>query len=360
MAQNNLTNDIRIGKLFGFIGRKRKIVIMTHNYPDPDAIASAFAFQFILREKLKKKSIISFAGEIGRFENRELVRRLKIQTIPVKDLDLANFSVIILIDTQPKTGNNALPMSIHPHIVIDHHPLRKESTRCPYFDIRPEYGSTATILTEYFRSLAIVPSKRVATALYYGLKTDTNNLLRSRNKADLDAFNWLFPMVSLKTLAGIEYPSLTRAYLMKLAMSIENAYQIKDAVIACLGELNNPENVAELAELLLRVESIRWSLCLGEYEDYLFISVRTSRRGWYAGKIALKLLENIGFGGGHEKTAGGNVSLASCPDRAAKDKLYRLIVKRFIDVLGLTQFKGRKVFQRKPDDCPPDLFPDEE
>ncbi|MBN2381622.1 bifunctional oligoribonuclease/PAP phosphatase NrnA [bacterium] len=344
--------------IFEIIGRKRKVLIICHNNPDPDTIASAYALQYILREKGHKRSLITYSGHIGRFENREFVRRLKINLVQFQQIDPSSFSIICLIDTQPRTGNNPLPLSHYPQIVIDHHPLRHESTKCLFADIRPDYGSTSTIMTEYCRELDLVPSQRVATALFYGLKTDTNNLLRSRNRVDYEAFTYLFPLVSLKTLANIENPTITRSYLKKLADSIENSYQVKDALICDMGQLNNAENVAELAELLIRVENIRWTLCLGEYSHQLFISVRTSRRGWYAGTIAMKILRGLGFGGGHEKTAGGNVPFENYT-QDQKQAVIRLIVQRFLNILALSDYKAKQVFKRKPDGYLPDLFPEE-
>ena len=120
----------------------------------------------------------------------------------------------------------------------------------------------------------------------------------------------------------------------------------------------NAEMVAELAELLLRVENIRWTLCFGEYDNHLFISVRTSRRGRYAGRIAMKVLRNIGFGGGHEKTAGGNVPLESRSQKE-KNEIIKLIVQRFVTALGLNDCKVRQVFKRKSEDWLLDLFPEE-
>jgi nanoRNase/pAp phosphatase (c-di-AMP/oligoRNAs hydrolase) len=320
--------------LLSYIGQKKRILIMCHNNPDPDTIASAAALRYLLLHTLRPKVIISYGGTIGRAENRALIRRLKFEMVHVSNIDFKNFSVICLVDTQPSTGNNAIPDTVKPHVAIDHHPLKHTTLSCPFYDVRPKYGSTSTIMTEYLRELEIQPVKPLATALFYGLKTDTNGLLRSSVHADLEAFNFLLPRIAPKTLAAIENPEIPKSYYLKFAGAIENSVQYKDVIVSHMGKLNNPDIAAEMADFLLRMENIRWTLCMGEYRDDLVLSVRTSRRGWWAGRVALKILKGIGTGGGHEKAAGGRVNLAGLPPEKRQEKAQK-ITDRFLKILGV-------------------------
>ncbi len=327
-------------ELISYIGHKRRILAMCHNNPDPDTIASAAAFKSILHQTLKSKVVICYGGMIGRAENRQLTRRLKIEMIHVKEIDFRDFSVISLIDTQPSTGNNSMPELVTPHVVIDHHPLRNNTLKCPFYDVRPEYGSTSTIMTEYIRELDLQIDKNIATALFYGLKTDTNGLLRSSIHADLDAFTYLFPRIAPKTLAAIEKPEVPKSYYLKFADAIGKAVQYKDVVISQMGRLNNPDIAAEMADFLLRMENIRWTLCMGEYKDELIVSVRTSRRGWWAGKVALKIMRGFGTGGGHEKAAGGRVNLTGLSPEERQAKAQK-IIERFLKIVGVEAEKPK-------------------
>ncbi|MBN2299027.1 MAG: bifunctional oligoribonuclease/PAP phosphatase NrnA [Deltaproteobacteria bacterium] len=326
--------------LVDYIGQKSRILVMCHNNPDPDSIASAAALKSIFHQKLRRKVVIGYGGTIGRAENRALIRRLKIDMIHVKDIDFKHFSVICLVDSQPRTGNNSVPFAIIPDIVVDHHPLRSITRKVPFHDVRPDYGSTSTIMTEYLRELDLQVDKILATALFYGLKTDTNGLLRSSVKADLDAFNFLFPKIVPKTLASIENPEIPRSYYLKFADAIGKSIQYKDVIISNMGKLNNPDIPAEMADFLLRMENIRWTLCMGEFKDQLIMSVRTSRRGEWAGKVAIKILRGLGTGGGHEQAAGGRVFFAGLSNEDRNQKIVK-ITNRFLKALGVDNEKPK-------------------
>ncbi|MBW2674371.1 MAG: bifunctional oligoribonuclease/PAP phosphatase NrnA [Deltaproteobacteria bacterium] len=340
VASKGHTPDHPAETMLSLVGRRSAILIMCHNNPDPDTIASAAALKYIFAQKLRRKAVIGYEGTIGRAENRQLVRRLKIDMVRTTKLDFSDFSVIALVDSQPHTGNNAIPRKILPDIVIDHHPLRKDSTRCAFHDVRPSYGSASTILTEYLRELDLTVDPRLATALYYGLKTDTNGLSRSVTKADIDAFNYLFPRIAPRTLAGIENPSVPKSYYLKFADAIARSVQYGDVMISPMGALNTPDVTAEMADFLLRMENIRWTLCMGEYKGFLLLSVRTSRRGVMAGKIALRILKGLGTGGGHEKAAGGKIDLGGVkPEERAQ--LVGKITDRFLKAVGAQDREGK-------------------
>jgi len=324
------------------VGQRRRILIVCHNNPDPDTIASAAALKSLFLHTIRGKATICYGGIIGRAENRQLTRRLKIDMIPIREIDFKAFSVICLVDTQPGTGNNSLPKGIKPHIVIDHHIMRSNTANSAFFDVRPTYGSTSTIMTEYLRELDLPVDKMLATGLFYGLKTDTNGLLRSATKADLEAFNYLLPKIAPKTLSSIENPRIPKSYFLKFADGINNSIQYGDVIVSQMGKLHNPDIAAEMADFLLRMENIHWSLCIGEYRDEMIMSVRTTRRGWWAGRVAIKVLRGLGTGGGHEKAAGGRVNVTgmSPEDRQElKDK----IIERFLKIVGSHEHKERRL-----------------
>ncbi len=327
--------------LISLVGLKRRILIVCHNNPDPDTIASAAALKSLFIHTSRPKVTICYGGVIGRAENRQLSRRLKIDMIPIREIDFRDYSVICMVDTQPGTGNNSMPKDIIPDVVIDHHPLRNTTRKCPFIDVRPHYGSTSTIITEYLRELDLHMDKMHATALFYGLKTDTNGLLRSTNKSDLEAFNYLFPKIAPKTLASIENPRIPKSYFLKFADGINNSIQYGDVIISQMGRLHNPDIAAEMADFLLRMENIHWSLCIGEYRDELVLSARTTRKGRWAGRVVLRVLRGLGTGGGHEKVAGGRVNLSGLLPEGRKD-IKDKIIERFLKIVGSHQLKDRR------------------
>lgn len=331
--------------LLGMASGKRSILIVCHNNPDPDSMAAAQALKTIfLSQSHKRKVVIGYGGIVGRAENRQMMRRLKIEVTSIKEIDFRKFPLVCLVDSQPRTGNNDIPRTVIPHVVIDHHPLRSTTKKSPFYDVRPAYGSSSTILTEYLMELDLLPDRKLATALFYGLKTDTGGLSRSVTKADLAAFNYLSPLMAPRTLAAIENPAVPKGYYLKYMEAIEKAVLYQDVIVTDLGRLNNPEIVAEMADFLLRMETIRWVLAFGEYRDELILSVRTSRKGWWAGKIALRLVRGIGTGGGHERAAGGSV-LFSDVSREDRNKTTGRLVGRFLKaVVGSAGVPGKPLF----------------
>ena len=340
MGTSEEKNEHPVHRLLSQAEGRRNILVMCHNNPDPDTIAAAAALKSIFSHQLKCKVVIGYGGIVGRAENRQMIRRLHIELTNIREIDFKDFTFICLVDSQPRTGNNDVPRHILPDVVIDHHPLRKETKQCLFYDVRPDYGSSSTILTEYMRELELAPDRRLATALVYGIKTDTGWLSRSATKQDLDAFNYLFPRISSRTLAAIESPRMPKSYYIKFIDAINNAVQYQDVIISDIGKVNNPDVAAEMADFLLKMENIRWILTMGEYKEELIISVRTSRRGWWAGKIALRILRGIGVGGGHEKAAGGKVTLSGLTPDQRKQKAER-VTERFLKAVGMSNIQGR-------------------
>ena len=189
---------------------RRRVLVLCHNNPDPDSIASAYGLQFLLSRKLGIRSVIGYGGVVTRAENRAMIHRLRIKMTQLSRIDRSRYYGIALVDAQPGTGNNLMDFrAAPPLIVIDHHPLRKSSLKAEFHDIRPKYGATSTIITEYLTAAGLVPTRSLANALIYGIKADTNSLVRGASKIDFNAFNYLSPLTNPRVVAQIERPSLS-------------------------------------------------------------------------------------------------------------------------------------------------------
>src|SRR5215467_1185168 len=127
------------------------LIILPHDNPDPDSLASAAALKYLAQELLEKDAVIAQGGIVGRAENRAMLTYLSIDLRPVSELNLGADSLVALVDTQPGRINNSLPRGIVPAVVIDHHPAYGDYHQVPFLDLRDEYGATSTILTEYVR-----------------------------------------------------------------------------------------------------------------------------------------------------------------------------------------------------------------
>ncbi len=312
---------------------RRRALVLTHDNPDPDSLASALGVSAILENLAGVPTRIAYGGIVGRAENRALVRVLKLSLIPVSKIVFDDYDFIVLVDTQPEFGNHSLLPRITPDAVIDHHPARPSSYDVAFADVGGDYGATSSIVTGYVRASGIVPTPALATALFYGIKSDTRDLGREFEPIDVLNYQWLFPFVDHFSLSQIEHPRISANYFAALHRAIEKAQRHGDAITADLGQVYAPDIVAEIADRFLALEDMRWSLALGVYEGNLYLSVRTSDRRMNAGRLVREVvMKEGGSAGGHGSMAGGRVPV---PDRTVKEianlkrRLLRVFLKEF-------------------------------
>jgi nanoRNase/pAp phosphatase (c-di-AMP/oligoRNAs hydrolase) len=294
--------------LYETIGDAKRYLILTHNDPDPDAIASAAALQWLLEEKIGAEGHVVYKGIVGRAENKALVRYLGYPLRLLTEAEVSKSLPVALVDTQPGAGNNALPPSSNVAIVFDHHPLREETSTAGFFDVRPDVGATSTILTEYCQAVGGELPPAIATALFYGIKTDTMGLGRGASQADVAAYFYLQSRVDVQALVNIERAQVPPEYFQGLVAALESAYVYDDVLIAYIGEMQRPDLTAEMADLFLRLRGVDWVICMGVYENEMTLSVRTnSQRG--AGQLIQSIVGDLGSAGGHGSMSAGQIPL---------------------------------------------------
>ena len=327
-----MDNRERLGKL-GQIVSQKKVLVLTHNNPDPDAIAAGWALCHLIRKKFKAHAELAYGGLITRAENRAMVRLLNIDIKPLDPLSLGGFQVFALVDTQPRAGNNNLPHGLKASIVIDHHGVRKASQQADLADIRLNYGSSATILTEYLLEAGLAIPKIMATALYLGLKTDTQNLGRHATEVDYKAAISLYPKVQLKTLSQIENPDLPRDYFLDFDRGLHEARIFGKVILCDLGSLANTDMVALMADFFLRFSEVSTSFVIGTSDSSLIFSLRTKRANQNAGQMVRRMVKGLGTAGGHGRTGGGQIPIQDIsPEKA--EKMRQSIQKRFLKYAG--------------------------
>jgi nanoRNase/pAp phosphatase (c-di-AMP/oligoRNAs hydrolase) len=286
-----------------------ELLILPHNDPDPDAIASALALQHLLAQVGGVTGQIVYQGLVGRAENKALVRYLGRPLRRLKPADLRSGAPLALVDTQPGTGNNALPPGRTAALVFDHHPRREEAASAAFADVRPELGATSTMLFQYLRAADLPLPPHLATALFYGIKTDTLGLVRRAGPADVDAYFELQKQVDMEALVEIERAQVPPEYFRRLHAALHATRLYGNVVISYLGEMQRPDLAAELADLLLRLEGAEWVLCMGVYEDRLQLAMRSRREEGGAGRMVQAVVAERGTAGGHGTMAAGQVPL---------------------------------------------------
>ncbi len=330
-------------------GRERALVV-THDNPDPDCIAAAFALAQIFEERCDVPSTIAYGGIVGRSENRALLKVLRLPAVPLSRVDFEEHDLICMVDTQPEMGNHSLPARFFPDVVFDHHPERPESHLAAHAEVGGDYGATSTIATEYLRALGMKPTREVATALFYGIKADTRDLGRETEDADVEAYLWLFPYVDKEALGQIEHPRLPAEYFRLYHTAVERARVHGNVVIADLGEIYAPDMVAEVAERHLALEGMKWSLAFACYAENLFCSLRTNDRRMNAGRLIREVCEELGgTAGGHGQMAGARIPLAKL-GRTGREELKKQLLRRFCAEFGVRARDGVPLLEYDPDE----------
>ncbi|MCB9833952.1 MAG: DHH family phosphoesterase [Planctomycetes bacterium] len=318
------------------------VLVFCHMNPDPDSLASGLAMKHLLERRFGKTVFLTYRGIIGRAQNREMVRILLPELKRFSQVEELDFSAAVLVDAQPQFGFNPEDLAEQDVPVVacvDHHPFVDSTRDLPYFDVRPDLGATSTIMTEYLRLFSVVPSSSVATALYYGIKTDTLGLTRRTSDHDRAAYEYLLPFVDHEKLMAIESPPLTRSYFRDLRDALQTARVFGKLVVTHIGRLPYPDMVAEIADLLLKVEGVSWSVCMGLFEGLLYVSVRTEDPEGDAGVFIRQVVGDLGQAGGHNTMAAARLPI-SAQDAAEYGAKRNTLMARMLDRLDLTEVEG--------------------
>jgi nanoRNase/pAp phosphatase (c-di-AMP/oligoRNAs hydrolase) len=283
--------------LFSQFSHKDRVLITVD--PDPDSIASAFALKRLLWHKVEK-SCVGMTRPIRRLNNKTLVRLLKLPMVLLEDEHLKEFDKFLLVDGQPH--HNEFFARIQYTAVFDHHPVTVPID-APFIDVRPDYGATATIFTEYLRAAKIKPSQALATALIYGIKTDTRSMERHTLLEDVKAFHFLFSLANHNILRKIEISDLTLKDLQYFPRAINAKHVVKDRIFAFLDKVPSADILVILAEFFLKVHDISWSVVYGIVNEDLIIVVRNDGYRKDAGKTVSRAFANLGSAGGHRAMA---------------------------------------------------------
>ena len=331
---NNKESVRRLTELREAVAVARRILVVTHDNPDPDSVASAAAFQQIFRH-MDKDAEIGSGGELGRSENRTMCRLMGFDLLSIYDIDLKSYDFFLFVDTQPGSGNNSLvlPEGVR-YGIIDHHIPGVDWPHDPCFaDIREHYGATATIAYEYLLARNLKVDVPLATALYYAIRTETSDMGRGGIKADRDVYLKLHSKLDWEVLHEIVQSRVSANYFVVMKEAVERARQYGEALVVDLGPVHHPDIVAEVADSFMRLENINWVMVWGWREQGVVFSLRHHLEP-HAGRLARRLVEGLGSAGGHTQMAGGQVSIEGTDLEERRLQFRRTIVPAYLKAVG--------------------------
>lgn len=312
-------------------GKFSNLLILTHDYPDPDALASAYGLHYLLKEGYGVSSKIVYGGIIGRTENRAMVRLLKIPVQKLRKSDWKRFSQVALVDTQPDFKNNSFPKRRKAFLVIDQHSsVTKPNAQFSIIDT--ECAATCVILAQALLFLKLEIPTSLATALAYGILSDTMHLYRVKRQDVVQTYLNILPKANVKTLAKIQNPSRPDPFFITMRRALDQAVVNRGLILSHLGRVGSPDFVSQIADFLLTSRGKRWSFVTGRYHNRLHVSLRMGGSSQQADQVLRDIFLDRGEAGGHGSIAGGSIRVTQ-PDqesswKKAEHQLTERLVKR--------------------------------
>ncbi len=310
---------------------REHVYIQTHNFPDPDAIASAYGLQQLLKHR-GINATICYKGKIDRYSTDRLRELLCIEMEHIEDLEdiLTEEDEVILVDAQ-KGNANIINMTGNEIICIDHHPVF-EKYDYRFTDIRPEIGACASIIAQYFFENNVPMTREIATALTFGIRMDTRNLSRGVSKLDMEMLYQMFDICDQNIIYVLENSTIYFEDLMAYSKAISSIEVYDNISFADTGR-NCPEAlIASVSDFMLALIEVTFSIVYSRKDGGIKLSVRSEGPDLDAGKVINKALEGIGNGGGHASMAGGFVPFKGSDEEA--ELLIKEIHERFMNVVS--------------------------
>ncbi|MEQ9410732.1 MAG: DHH family phosphoesterase [Fuerstiella sp.] len=300
--------QLRSSEFLRAVAEFDNIAIVTHDNPDPDAIAAGWAIRRLIRKKQKVEPLLIGGGGIVRAENKYMMSLLDppiqlIQRFKPKDRTAA-----VLVDCGPSVAAHMLTSPLVEVVaVIDHH-LTGQRPKLPFVDIRPRMAASATIAADYLRQQKIEPGERLATALLYAIRTETCGNEFRHTRLDRSVILWLTNFANPEWLARIENAPLSPVYYSDLVLALQNTFLYNEAAFCLLPRAEGQEIVGEVADLLIRCDGVKRVFCAAAIGGDLLCSVRTEDESDSAARLVRTTLTGLGNGGGHTHRAGGKIT----------------------------------------------------
>lgn len=300
---SNMKLDFDYHKLLDLL-RGHRVFIQTHNYPDPDALASAHGLQMFLKAH-GIESVICYAGNIEKNSAKKMLEQFHIEAFHIDDIeDMKETDYIVTIDAQ-KYNSNISDFVGNEVACIDHHPTMIPCTY-KYKDVRI-VGACATLITQYFMESDTTLDTNTATVLLYGIRMDTASFTRGVTDLDIEMFGYLHKLADNQLINSMYSNNMGLSDLYAYGEAIKNI-QIYDNVGFAHITFDCPDAlIAMISDFILGLDVVEFAVVYAARNQGLKFSVRNENQHYHAGILTAEALRDIGGGGGHYAMAGGLV-----------------------------------------------------
>ncbi|MFB6304373.1 MAG: bifunctional oligoribonuclease/PAP phosphatase NrnA [Haloferacaceae archaeon] len=320
-----------------------ELIVVCHNNPDPDCLASALALGRIAAAAGIDERRILYSGDISHQQNRAFVNLLDLDLQPFEAASVQNRpegSLLAFVDHSVPGANNRVPEGTPVDVVIDHHPAEDVTAR--FVDHRETAGATATILTEYVRELDVEVDETLATALLFAIRRETLTFLRGVTRAEYDAAGFLHDHANLDLLRRLSTPSVTGATVDAIATAIGNRTTRGAVLISHVGRTSERDALPQAADYLATLEGVETAIVFGVVDDAIQLSARSTDPRVHIGEALQEAFADVGSAGGHREMAGGEVPLGVFADATADeskliDVVEQVVTARLVAGLNLAE-----------------------
>ncbi|WP_254544492.1 DHH family phosphoesterase [Halomarina pelagica] len=306
------------------------LLVVCHDNPDPDCISSALALETIARAVGVGEVRTAYSEEISHQENLAFINLLDIDLEEAEELHPDEFERIALVGHAEPGAYDDLPVETVPDIVIDHRPC-DEPGDVSFTDCRTGYATTAAILVEYLRTLDIVPSERLASALLFALHRERLDHVRNPTANEYAAGAYVRPHADVELVERMYGAAFSPTTLDAIGEAIRNREVRGSVLVTSAGITTETDALPQAARYLLNLEGVRTVLVFGIVEDTIRMSIRSTDPRVNAGEVARRAFDDVGDAGGYRDMAGGEIPLGLFADAADDAVVLRYAAEQVSD-----------------------------
>lgn len=307
-----------------------KVYLQTHDFPDPDALASAYGMQVYLANFGIDTEIV-YKGEVEKISTRRMFEEFGITAKNIKDVqNMAADDYIVYVDVQ-KLNSNVTDFIGNEIACIDHHPTVGEGAEYLYKDVRI-CGACASIVADYFMESNLPIDKQLATILLYGMKMDTDSFNRGVTEFDVRMYLNLIGPADNAKIVSLYNNSMELSDLYAYGEAIKNI-KVYDNIGFANIEFECPDSlIAMVSDFILQLDVVEFAVVYASRKGGYKFSIRNENGAMDAGELIACALEGVGNGGGHASMAGGIIPAEHM--NLLGDDIHQAIRTRFLDAVG--------------------------